>query len=363
MKIRRSNHEGFSLVELMVAMGIGLFLTGAVLSIYLAQSRSYKTTTSQAAIQNAENAISALVTPVVRSTGFNGCSTLTQALSHLNSGGPAPLGTQGALASMIIGYDAVGTAGSGSTLAITQANAANDTSAGRWSPSLEPTLAGNVSAGSDVLVMLGAAPNSSPVGVTSIPFGSATMSLQNTAGLAAGQFGIVSDCLKASIFQITSVTQGSPGTISHAIGSGALANSADALAVNYPPGAQFVPLQQTAFYVAQGQGDQSVLMRATFSAGAWNVQPLVPGVESMQVLYGLGTGGIVNRYVAASAVTDWSQIVAVRLGFLVQGQAGSGSTGTTASRQFNVLGTTITVPADGRLRHVYEMTINMRNAA
>ncbi|MEB0135124.1 PilW family protein [Actimicrobium sp. CCC2.4] len=363
MNTLRPSDNGFSLIELMVAMAIGLFLTGAVLSVYLAQSRSYKSTTSQASIQNAENAISALVTPVIRATGFNGCSTMTQALSHLVSGGPAPLGTQGALASMIVGYDAAGTAGSGSTLTISQANAINGASASGWSPSLESTLTGNVAAGSDVLVLLGAAPNSSPVGVTSIPFGSATMSLQTTSGLAAGQFGIVSDCLKASIFQITSVTQGTPGSISHAMGSGALANSADALAVNYPPGAQFVPLQQTAFYVAQGQGDQSVLMRATFGAGVWNVQPLVPGVESMQVLYGLGTGGIVNRYVAASAVTDWSQIVAVRLGFLVQGQTGSGSTGSTASRQFNVLGTTITVPADGRLRHVYEMTINMRNAA
>ncbi len=363
MKTVCDTQQGFSLVELMVAMGIGLFLSGAVLSVYLAQSRSYTSTTSQAAIQNAENAISALVTPVVRSTGFNGCSTMTQALSHLIGGGPAPLGTQGALASMIVGYDAAGTAGSGSALTIAQANAANEPSAGDWSPSLESTLTGKISTGSDVLVMLGAAPNSSPVGVISIPSGSATMTLQNTTGLATGQFGIVSDCLKASIFQLTSVTQGAPGTISHALGSGALANRADALAVNYPSGAQFVPLQQTAFFVAQGQGDQSVLMRAIYSAGVWDVQPLVPGVESMQVLYGLGTGGIVNRYVAAGAVTDWSQIVAVRLGFLVQGQVGSGATGSTTSRQFSVLGTTITVPSDGRLRHVFEMTINMRNAA
>ncbi len=363
MKTDCHTRQGFSLVELMVAMGIGLFLSGAVLSVYLAQSRSYTSTTSQAAIQNAENAISALVTPVVRSTGFNGCTTLTQALSHLNDGGPAPLGTQGALASMIVGYDAAGTAGSGSALTIAQANAANDPSVGDWSPSLESTLAGKVSTGSDVLVVLGATPNSSPVGVISIPSGSTTIALQSTTGLVAGQYGIVSDCLKASIFQLTAVSQGSPGTISHTLGSGALAKSADALAVNYPAGAQFVPLQQTAFYVAHGQGDQSVLMRAIFSAGVWDVQPLVPGVESMQVLYGLGTGGIVNRYVAASAVTDWSHIVAVRLGFLVQGQAGSGATGSTALSQFSVLGTTITVPSDGRLRHVFEMTINLRNAA
>lgn len=355
-----SHHRrGFSLVELMVAIAIGLFVSTAVISVYLVQAQVYKSTASQVAIQNAENAIAALVTPVIRSAGFNGCSAVTQSLSNLNAGGPPPLGTIATTASLLFGYDATGTAGSGSALSIAQDNSANDISAGDWSPALDATLAGNVETGSDVIVVLGAAPDTSPVGVTTIATASNSMTLQTAAGLSAGQIGIVSDCLKASIFQITAI---SANTITHAAGGGAMTNSSATLAVNYAAGSQFVPLQQTAFYIAHGAGDQSALMRAVYSNGAWAAQPLVPGVEAMQVLYGIGANGIVTQYVAASAVSNWTKVYAIRLGFLVQGLPGSGTTSNTASRQFLVLGTIVTVPADGRLRHVYELSINLRNA-
>src|SRR6476646_1459019 len=104
---------GFSLIELMVALGLGLFLAGAIISVYLVQSRMVKSSTSQAGLQNAENAIAALMTPVVRSTGFNGCSTLSQAVSNLVAGGPALLGTLGTTPRFLIGYEASGTASGG----------------------------------------------------------------------------------------------------------------------------------------------------------------------------------------------------------------------------------------------------------
>lgn len=357
LKPINKNVRGFSLIELMIAITLGLFLVGAIISVYLAETQIYKSTNSQASIQNAENAIAGLVTPVIRAAGFNGCSSLTQSLSNLNAGGPPPLGTLGTSINALFGY-----AGSGATLTIVQDNSANDVIATDWSPTLDATLTGKVQAGSDVLILLGAIPNTPPVGVTVIPLGAATMTLQNTTGLAVGQLGIVSDCLKSSIFQITAIAG---NTITHAATGGAIGtNSTSVFAVNYQTGALFVPLQQTAFYVAQGVGgDQSALMRSTYNNGVWTDLPLVPGVEAMQVLYGIGTNNILTQYVSANAVTDWTQVYSVRLGFLIQGQVGSGTTSNASSRQFTVLNTTVTVPADGRLRHVYEMTINLRNAA
>ncbi|MEO6920042.1 MAG: PilW family protein [Collimonas sp.] len=355
MKHIRKHARGVTLIELMVSMVIGLFLSGAVISIYLAEIRIYQSSTSQAGIQNSENAIAALVTPLVRSAGFNGCATLSQSISNLNSGGSPPLGTLGASPNMLVGYEA----SSSGALTIAQDNSANDAQASDWSPALDAALVGSVEASSDVLVLLGAAPGTSPVGVTAAPVGGTALMLQNTGGLAAGQIGMVSDCLKASVFQITAVTS---STVSHAAGSGAMANSASVLSANYAPGSQFIPLQQTALYVAHGPGDQSILVRATYSGGTWSAQPLVPGVEAMQVLYGAGSNGLVTQYVVANAVADWTKVYAVRLGFLLQGQLGSGTTSTIGSRQFTVLGNIITAPADGRLRHVYEMTVHMRNA-
>ena len=356
-KPTNKNFSGFSLIELLIAMTLGLFLVGAIISVYLAETQIYKSTNSQATIQNAENAIAGLVTPVIRSAGFNGCSSLAQSLSNLTAGAPPPLGTLTSNSNAVFGYQ-----GGGATLTIAQDNAANDVTASDWSPALDATLVGKVQAGSDVLVLLGAMPNTAPVGVTVIPLGGTTMTLQNTTGLAVGQLGIVSDCLKSSIFQITTIAG---NTITHASGGGAVGtNSASVLAVNYQLGALFVPLQQTAFYVAHGVGgDQSNLMRSTFSNGAWTNLPLVPGVEAMQVLYGIGTNNALTQYVSASAVTDWTQVYSVRLGFLIQGQLGSATTSSATPAQFKVLNTTITVPADGRLRHIYEITINLRNAA
>jgi type IV pilus assembly protein PilW len=343
---------GISLVEIMVGLTLGVILSIAIIGVYIAQKNTYKTNASQASIQNAENAISALVSPTIRAAGFCGCATLLQGLSHLNGGGAPPLGTLGNNLSMVMGYDAA----SGNALTITN-NASNSNTATDWTAGLDASLLGNIVATSDVLIVLGGTPGSQPISVTAMDEGSVSLTLQNTTGVAAGQFGAVSDCLKASIFQITGVTG---NTISHAAGGGVLDNASDVLTVNYAPGSQFVSLTQTAFFVAQNSSGQSALMRATLNTdGTWTIQSLAPGVDTMQVRYGIGSNGIPSQYVPASAVTNWGQVYAVRLGFLLEGQQGSG---TKTATQFSVLGTTVNVPADNRLRHVYEMTINLRNA-
>lgn len=256
------------------------------------------------------------------------------------------------------GYDYANTAGSGSTLTISADNAANDSSAAHWSPALDSTLVGNVLPGSDVLVVLGAAPGSHPVGVTAAVAGGSSITVTDASQFAAGGFAAVSDCLKSSVFLITAVNT---NILSHAVGTGALSNATAALAVNYPVAAQVVPLKQTAFFVSNGTSGQSVLTRATLTGATWNFEPLVTGVESMQVLYGIGTSanGLVTQYVPASAVTDWTLVYSIRMAFLLEGRAASGA-GTPASAPV-LLGTTVTPPADTLLRHVYELTVDLRN--
>lgn len=344
---------GFSLVELMIAILISLLLTYAVLRIYLAQTQLYKTSNSQDVIQSTENAIVNLVTPVIRSTGFTGCGTVISAFSNLNAGGPSPIGTINTNPIMVMGYS-----GTGSTYTISQDNPANDGGVSDWTPSLEPTLAGSVEKGNDVIIVFGSAPAAYPLGVTAIDATSSSFTVDTTAGttINTGQFGAVSDCGKTVIFQITGVAG---NTISHASGTGTLANASSNLPANFIVGAQFIPLQQTAFFVGQGQGGQSSLMRAILVGNTWNIQPIVPGVEFMQVEYGIGSNGVITQYVPASAVVNWSQVYAVRMGFLIEGQIGSG---TLSTQKFTVLDTTVTVPADNRIRHVFEITINLRNA-
>lgn len=344
--------RGFSLVELMVALSLGLMLSISVVGVYMAQVNTYKTNVSQAGSQNIISAITALMSPTLHSAGFCGCASVTLALSNLRAGGPPPLGTISTTPSMLMGYDAA----AGTTINITQNNAPNTGNTAGWNPNLHTSLRGDIQATSDVLIVLSPLPGTSPIAVTAFTPGSSSITLQNTTSVTAGQFAAISDCSKASIFQITGVA----GTVvTHAEGAGTLSNASDALSVNYPIGSQFVILTQTAFFVGRDASGESALIRATLNAGGtWTLQSLVPDVETMQVLYGIGTNGSLSRYVPANSVTNWNQVYAIRLGFITKGQTGSGANTPTVH---NVLGTTVNVPSDNRLRHVFEMTIHLRN--
>ena len=349
--------RGYSLIELLIAMAIGVILIGGVIVTYLVQTQVYKITNSQASIQNAENAIAALVTPIVRTAGFLGCSTVDQAVTNsLNTGAPPPLGAA-TTPGIVAGYDASGTAGNG-TMTLATRNPANDATLSDWTPILDSSLASMVQPGSDVIVLLGPVPNSQPAAVTpQIAAGSIALTIYGTTSLTVGSLAAVSDCSKSTIFNITGVTG---SNIAHAAGAGPSGNAAAAFPVSYVS-PQLIALQQTAFYVAQGLGGQSALMRATYVGGAWSPVPLVPGVQTLQVLYGTGANGVITQYVAASAVADWTAVYAVKLSFLIEGQLGSG--GPSNPTAFSLLGTGVSTPQDGRLRRVYDLTIDLRNAS
>ena len=352
MNTMNLKQSGFSIIELMLGATLGLILSFAIIQIYLAQTQTYKTANSQALIQSIENAITNLVTPTIRATGFAGCGTIITAVSNLNAGGPNPIGTVNTSPTMIMGYN-------GGTQPISyHENSANDASASDWSPALDSSLVGSVEKNSDVLIVLGPMPGSTPLGITALSSGSTSLTLQSTpsSSLSAGQLAAISDCGKTVVFAISSA---SGTTVSHIAGIGPLQNASGTFPVNFQPGAVFVPLQQTAFFVAQGIGGQSSLMRATLNGTSWTIQPLVPGVEIMKVQYGIGSGGIITQYVTADAVTNWAQVYAVRIGFIIAGQTASVTATTTPLTLFNI---PVTVPTDSRLRHVFEITINLRNA-
>ena len=348
--------SGYTLIELLISMTIGVILIGGILVAYQVQTGVYKVTNSQAAIQNAENAVSALVIPVIRSAGFLGCSTAVQAPTNsLNSGAPPPLGALTG-PGIIFGYDAVGTAGGGA-VTLTR-NAVNDGVLTHWLPNLDASLTSNVQPASDVITVLGPPPGVPPTSVTQMPASSDTFTVTNAAALGSGQIAAVSDCSKSTVFNITNIIG---NAVAHGAGAGPMSNAASTFTVAYTT-PQLIPLQQTAFYVALGPGGQSALMRATYSnGGTWASSPLIPGIQTLQVLYGVGSNSQISQYVAAGAVSNWTQVYAVRLAFLIEGQPGSG--GPTAPTAFNLLGTTVNVLADGRLRRVYDMTVSLRNAS
>ncbi len=101
-----------------------------------------------------------------------------------------------------------------------------------------------------------------------------------------------------------------------------------------------------------------------------NAQPLVDGIESMQVLYGVDTSadGIANSYVDSAAVQagtaggggpDWNNVVSVRVAVLVQGQANV--LDQAQSITYNLLGRAYVAANDRTPRRVFTTTIPLRN--
>ena len=356
MKPRRAKfcQAGYGLIELMIAMGLGLIVLAGVLVVFMAQRRVYQSASSQALIQNGQNALSAIITPMIRGAGFTGCSNIENGVVTYVAARTTPLTFD--TSSAVKGFAAT------TMPAKVIDGAANDVTAGDWTPALDASFltiaVGGVAQGSDVLVLIGAPPGAAPVGVTD--FGASQITVNDASGIInTPQMLAVSDCGKSSIFQISAAAG---NVLTYASGPSGTPQ--------YPVGSQAVPIQQTGFFVARRKNSQqNALFEAvmTIPAGGttanavWAISELVPGISNMQVRYGSGSSDQTDQYVDASLVTNWSEITSVKLGFLVEGQQGSSDVATNPT-SFALFDKTLTLPADSRLRHTFYMTVNTRNS-
>lgn len=91
-------------------------------------------------------------------------------------------------------------------------------------------------------------------------------------------------------------------------------------------------------------------------------QPVAPGVENFQVLFGVDDTGndlTVDKYVKADKVKNWATVSAVRIGLLMR----SGGSGGAANqvRKYSVLDVAVDTSADKQPRMLYTTTIALNN--
>ena len=130
-----------------------------------------------------------------------------------------------------------------------------------------------------------------------------------------------------------------------------------------------------------GTGEPSLqcISRGNPASPSRNTQPIIKGVETFQVMYGVDTNAdsTPERWVSANNVTNWTQVSAIRVGFVLRGAPGSsqGYQGASATADENKLyplgktftgtntdaGLVFTPPNDGRLRRVFNATFTLRN--
>lgn len=97
---------------------------------------------------------------------------------------------------------------------------------------------------------------------------------------------------------------------------------------------------------------------AALSAG----QRLIDGIDSLQVLYGVATGGnsqSVNQYVSADRVSNWGKVVAVRIAVLANSVDVLNPA--PVQRNYYLLDAAPFSSNDGRARQVFTTTVQFKN--
>lgn len=374
----RSGHAGgFSLIELMVALALGLIVTGAVISTFISVHSASNDTAGIAELADNGRIALDILQQTLRSAGYMACnSTLRQVVTPgLN---PTPL--TGDFSEALSGYEASGSA-PGSVLTL-QELPAGDSSQGDWdsTPELGGALdssvisEGNMSnalpiAGSDVIAVHTTYSQIEPV-YTTAESGANTVDVQSTTGLAAGQIAVISNCANSVVDEIQNVA-GSSVSFVQPIGE------------TFESGSQIGVVDTFVFYIGKGTDGDGALYSYSLGGNPIFMNPpaeIAPDIENMQILYGVDTTGSLaaTEYVTADQLSnavasnpncapiagtggvEFNCVVSVKIALLVASPLGA-LPAPTAARTFNLLGTLVRAPIDTRMRQVFETTISLRN--
>lgn len=371
---------GFSLVELMVALLLGIILTSGIISVYITSKKTYSVNNALGTVQENGRFSFNFMEPQLRMAGFTGCAhNIGKLTNHLNGGSDASLD----LSKAVQGYEANGT-GIGATYTITSANlgAANDLT--KWTPNLPADVGAAINgsgfgaaiAGNDIIVLHEAASNGISLVSPYQDSAGVFVSPADAGLLAVGEIAVMTDCTKSDLFQITQANTSS-GRIDHSSASLTPGNTGSNWIDTFGAGAQLLAYNSYVYYVGVGIDGGPSLFRVSLGSNTLNgaygaPQELVPGVESMQILYGVDTDAdkIPNNFQTADTVDsggNWANVVSVRIGLLIRSDDSSTDQTPSTAPSYVLLdptaadGVTITTLKDRRLRRSFQETISIRN--
>lgn len=356
MSARRGTglERGFTLVELMVALTIGLILLAGAMSLLISHKWTYRTTENQARIQENGRVAKDFLAWDLRMAGYFGClDDVSKVVNHVN-------GATGGLldgTTPLEGMDNIAAGG--------------DT----WYPTGSTAVPAGAVPGTDAVVIRYLDPDGSlTVETPYMVQPAAALHVATGNGLVDGDIVAVTDCDNADIFQITGPTDpDTSGTVNHNTGaSEAPGNATKNFSKTYEGDATLVKLAAIVYYVGTGASGRPSLFRAGIpTTGDRSVmQPieLVEGVENLQILYGKDTtgDGVPDVFLQAGAAgmqtaDNWASVVSVRFKLLVSHVDEYGTDADTKSYQ--LLDEAVPAPGDRRFRRVFGTAVNLRNYA
>ena len=319
--------NGFSLVELMIAITLGFLVVGAVGYAYLGSRATFRTTDNMSRIQ--ENARIALQTIAhdVRMAGYIGCGNLQSTTVNTIANPPAPaLSTANAITGLDTGVGATAYGG------ITRSAGDVVTVIGAFSGGVSLYFTGSH---------------------TLTPASAAIMVQGNPYNFLMSDVLVVTNCTNADVFRVTNSPGGmSPVTLAHATSS----NTGNRVGT-YGDDAFVIKVEQYTYFIGTNPGGGKSLYRDSLTEGTVEI---ADNVQDMQIQYGIdpaNTGAAAN-YITASAVTNWAQVVSARISLLLASQEN-----VLAEPQTYIFnGSSVTsATTDRRMYRVFTTTVGVRN--
>lgn len=299
---RRS--RGFSLIELMIAMLLGLLVTAAAIGMFLSNSRTYETTESLSRVQENARMAFELMARDIRESGGNACSRNIPVANVLGTGGGT--GWWNIWGNGIRGYE-------------------------------DGALAGTL-AGTDAIELM--AGSSSGAALVQHNLAGSLQVIPAAHGYVANDILVVCDFRQATLFQASSVVGdtinyavgGTPGNCSINLGfaPGTVCSTAQ---YTYPDNAMLVRLQAARWYVAaNGRGGNSLFRVALRGNAVAAPEEVIEGVEDLEVTYLLPGAA---DYVDSTGVNAarWREVSAVRLDLTLSGRENVGTDGSRINRR------------------------------
>lgn len=303
-KLVQRASRGFSLVELMVAMTIGLIIMAAVSTIFVDTKKNYVVQDALARLQeNGRFAMDAIVRDV-RMAGYYGCSDDVSSIKNTLNGAAA-----------------------GDAYDISNPLQGSEGKSPWYPVTASATPPNDMRAGSDAIAVR-YLDRSTSIQITSpyMPNTSAALHIASGNGLKQGDVVFVTSCSGGAMFQITGPNDPNDGTVVHNTGSGTPGNSTKDLGTIFEGKSNIAKYYYAMYYIAPGLSGEYSLFRQTMTTTGVLTDELIEGVEDLEILYGEDTANsdrVPDVYRKASAVTNWGNVVTVRIGLLARTLANS----------------------------------------
>ncbi|ACX94883.1 prepilin-type N-terminal cleavage/methylation domain-containing protein [Halothiobacillus neapolitanus] len=297
--------RGFTLIELMIALVLGLIVIGGVISVLLSNQQTYRSNQALSQVQDGSRTAFEFLARDIRQAGLTGCGATAKIANVLNNKGTSWWDTWN---NGLQGYAANATA-----------------------PIAVGTTANLRAANTDSITLMSAGDSGYSVNAPSSTSANFKLNEPNS-DLQTGDIIIVCDPNQATILQVSdyqskSVTvvhntgnKVSPGNCSDGLGFPTLCTTTGTK-YTYQNNAMLAKLNASYWYIGNNSlGTCSAttpqacsLFRSTISVSGGNAaaqaQEIVRGVTNMQLAYLQGG----TSFVAAGSVTDWSAVTAVRV--------------------------------------------------